>query len=72
MHISEILSALGRANEHNARASISGALGAYVRKGEIFVRPKPNTFGLIELGHHESGDAPEEEPPANFGALEVP
>lgn len=67
MPITEILSGLGKANDHNARASISGALGAYVRRGEVFTRPRPNTFGLVELGHH---DLPvEDEPPADFGSL---
>lgn len=66
LHIAEILSGLGKANDHNARASISGALGAYVRRGEVFTRPRPNTFGLVELGQIES---PEDEPPTDFGSL---
>jgi hypothetical protein len=44
-----------------------------VRKGEIFTRPSPNTFGLIELGHDNEDDAnPESEPPVNFGEDEPP
>jgi hypothetical protein len=66
LHISEILSGLGRPNDHNARASLSGALGAYVRRGEVFTRPRPNTFGLVELGHTEVS---EDEPPADFGTV---
>ena len=68
LHIGEILTALGKTNDHNARASISGALGAYVRRGEVFTRPRPNTFGLDELGHHESAD---ELPPEDFGSLKA-
>jgi hypothetical protein len=71
LHISEILKELGRTNDKNARASISGALGAYVRKGEVFVRPKPNTFGLAELGHHNLADEAEDEPPADFGSFKA-
>jgi hypothetical protein len=36
-----------------------------VRKGEVFTRPGPNIFGLIELGHANEPDS--EEPPADFG-----
>lgn len=69
LRIAEILSGLGKADDHNARASISGALGAYVRKGEVFTRPRPNTFGLVELGHHDVETV--EEPPADFGSLKA-
>jgi hypothetical protein len=69
LHIGEILNGLGKMDDHNARASITGALGAYVRRGEIFTRPRPNTFGLVELGHSESAD--EEVPPADFGKLKA-
>lgn len=65
VHVVELLKALGREPTREARASLSGSLAAYVRRGEIFSRPSPNTFGLIELGH--GNDAPEDEPPADFG-----
>lgn len=68
LHITEILSGLGKPDDHKARASITGAIGAYVRRGEVFTRPRPNTFGLVELGHNATSD--EEEPPADFGSLE--
>ena len=67
-HVTELLEALGRPATREARASLSGSLAAYVRKGEIFTRPNPNTFGLIELGHDNEGNAgPDDEPPADFG-----
>jgi hypothetical protein len=67
-HVSEILEALGRPATRKARASLSGSLAAYVRKGEIFTRPSPNTFGLIELGRENEDEAsPANEPPADFG-----
>jgi hypothetical protein len=72
-HVSELLEALGRPATRQARASLSGSLAAYVRKGEIFTRPSPNTFGLLELGHNNEADAsPEDEPPAGFGEDEPP
>jgi len=67
-HVTELLEALGRPVTREARASLSGSLAAYVRKGEVFTRPSPNTFGLIELGHvNEHEASPDNEPPAGFG-----
>jgi hypothetical protein len=72
-HVTELLEALGRPATREARASLSGSLAAYVRKGEIFTRPSPNTFGLIELGHVNEDEAnPDNEPPAGFGEDEAP
>jgi len=72
-HVTELLEALGRPATREARASLSGSLAAYVRKGEIFTRPSPNTFGLIELGHESEGDAAtDDEPPPDFGEDEPP
>jgi hypothetical protein len=67
LHINEILHALGRPIDHGNKVSVSGSLAMYVRKGEIFTRPAPNTFGLIEKGHDVSALA--EEPPSGFGAV---
>jgi hypothetical protein len=72
-HVTELLEALDRPATREARASLSGSLAAYVRKREIFTRPSPNTFGLIELGHETQDNAsPENEPPAGFGEDEPP
>jgi hypothetical protein len=72
-HVSELLEALGRPVTRESRVSLSGSLAAYVRKGEIFTRSGPNTFGLIELGHvNENKANPEHEPPAGFGEDEPP
>ena len=68
-HVLELLQALGKEPTREARASLSGSLAAYVRKGEIFTRPSPNTFGLVELGHRnqdENGSG-SDDPPAQFG-----
>lgn len=66
VHIDEILEALGRDVTREAKASLTSSLAAYVRRGEIFTRPAPNTFGLYELGH-DALEAVVQEPPINFG-----
>src|SRR5690606_24863685 len=66
VHVNEILEALGREATREAKASLTSSLAAYVRRGEIFTRPAPNTFGLAELGH-ETTDEDAAEPPADFG-----
>lgn len=66
VHIDEILEALGKGATREAKASLTSSLAAYVRRGEIFTRPAPNTFGLVELGH-EANDEESPQPPADFG-----
>jgi hypothetical protein len=66
-HISEILEALGKEATREGRASLTSSLAAYVRREEIFTRPAPNTFGLIELGHESVEDTVDPEPPSEFG-----
>ncbi len=66
LHVNELLQAVGKAVTRVNRSGLSGSLGAYVRRGEIFTRPAPNTYGLVEL---QDGAAPATtpEPPLNFG-----
>lgn len=66
MHISEILTKLGRPVNRETRSAISGALSGYVRRGAIFTRPAPNTFALVEV----SDDEQPLEPPDDFGSDE--
>jgi hypothetical protein len=54
MQINEILRAIGRTADKKNRLSLSGSLAHYVRAEEIFTRPAPNTFGLIELERGEN------------------
>ncbi|MEK6375296.1 MAG: hypothetical protein AABO58_21690 [Acidobacteriota bacterium] len=68
LHIGDILKGLGKNSDRKARLSVTSALGAYVRKGEVFVRTGPNTFGLMELGH-QPHSTPLEEPPEDFGSI---
>lgn len=68
MHITEILKALNQPNDKKHRLSLSGSLSAYVRNSQIFSRPAPNTFGLIEANKAAIGlDSGETEIPEDFG-----
>ena len=51
VHISALLEALEKEGTRENRASLTSSLAAYVRRNQVFTRPAPNTFGLIELGH---------------------
>ena len=66
MHINSLTEAIGADTSREGRISLASSLAAYVRKGEIFTRPAPNTFGLVELGHKTIPDE-DDGPPANFG-----
>jgi hypothetical protein len=72
MHIADLLKALNKANDNTNRAAVSGSISAYYRKGQIFTRPAPNTFGLVEYppepqtASRSNGTTPKE-PPPNFG-----
>lgn len=64
MHIMDLLKAIGRDPTSEHRASVGGSLAAYVRKGVVFSRPAPNTFGLAEWGQDVTVD---DGPPEDFG-----
>jgi len=65
MHLNEILKAIGKTTSKKDRVALSGSLGWYVRKGEVFMRSAPNTFGLIGMESDE-----EMVPPDDFGLVE--
>lgn len=48
LHVDDILRRLNRPINKKSRASLSGQISIYVRKGQIFTKPEPNTFGLRE------------------------
>jgi hypothetical protein len=66
VYLDDLLEAMGKEVTRDSKASLAGSLAAYVRREEIFSRPAPSTFGLIELGHFEVLDE-EEAPPPGFG-----
>src|SRR6266851_6954391 len=62
LHINDLLIAIGKPVDKKSRVSLAGSLSNYARKGEIFTKTAPNTFGLKEF------DPPsEEELPESFG-----
>ena len=65
LHVNDILKALGKPIEKRSRMSLAGSLSGYARKGGIFSRPAPNTFGLLEMGSASRAD--ENGPPDDFG-----
>jgi len=67
VHIDDLLINMGKKVTRDSKASLASSLAAYVRRNEIFSRPAPNTFGLIELGHHTVESDIEDEPVAGFG-----
>jgi hypothetical protein len=69
LHINDLLVAIGKGTSRNERAGLSGTLAAYVRRGEVFTRPAPNTFGLVDAKQPEESKAQEAVPPAGFGKL---
>jgi len=64
LHVDEILKERGKERTRENRTALGGSLSAYVRKGIIFTRVAPNTFGLLEL---ENRTTPQSEPPSDFG-----
>ncbi len=65
MHISELLRSLSKPDDNDSRAALSGSISSYVRKNQIFTRPAPNTFGLIEFPTVTQRNS---SPPVNFGS----
>ena len=49
LHVNEILSGIGKPQDRANRSGLNSSLSMYVRKREIFTRPAPNTYGLIEF-----------------------
>ena len=45
----KIVTGIGRPDTKEIRMSISGQLGRYVRRGDVFKRVGPNEFSLIGL-----------------------
>jgi hypothetical protein len=67
MHITEILKALNQPIDKKHKLSLSGSLSTYVRNAQIFTRPAPNTFGLIEMNNKAHGESGVEDLPEDFG-----
>jgi len=53
LHVMEILKQLGKEQNKKNRVSLAGSMAGYVRKGQVFTKTAPNTFGLIEMDRKE-------------------
>jgi hypothetical protein len=49
MFIDDILIAVGRPVTRDSREDLRRLLVPWVRRGDVFTRPRPSRFGLIEL-----------------------
>ena len=55
MHIKDLVEEMGlKANRANTQG-LASSLRSYVLKGEVFTKPAPNTYGLIEFGETAAG-----------------
>lgn len=63
LHVTDLLPAIGKEPTRANQGALNSSLSAYVRKGEIFTRPAPNTYGLLEFDESEPIDVP----PPGFG-----
>lgn len=63
LHINNLLTAIGKEPNRANQGALNSSLSVYVRKGEIFTRPAPNTYGLLEFDEPSLPNAP----PPGFG-----
>lgn len=64
LYINDIMEAIGMETTKQNRATLASSLNLYVNKNQIFTRPAPGTFGLINM---EDMEVVETELPDNFG-----
>jgi len=55
VYLVNLLESMGVATTLANKRALASALSAYARKREIFTRPEPNTFGLIEFEQGTEG-----------------
>lgn len=67
LHITDIVKAIGKPNDKRNRLALAGGIARYARKGQIFVKAGPNTFGLAEL--QQAKNQVLAEPPDDFGSI---
>jgi hypothetical protein len=71
LHVTELLSHLGKASDRKARLSLSASLSSYARRQQVFTKLGQNTFGLSDMPQNSAPTAPTngsaDEPPPDFG-----
>lgn len=71
LHISEILTGIGKEDTKQKRASLGSSLARYARKGEVFQRgPRPNEFAVIPDG--SAGGAHDSKPSKPEDSVQLP
>jgi hypothetical protein len=55
MHVKELAQAIGLKLDRASTQGLASAIRLYLMKGEIFTKPAPNTYGLVEFGESEQG-----------------
>jgi hypothetical protein len=69
MPIGDILKSLGKPQDKKHRVSLAGTLSGYARKGKVFTKTAPNTFGLVEFG--AAANTPDgDDLPDEFGRMQ--
>jgi hypothetical protein len=63
LHVDELLKRLGKEINRTTKGALAGSISAYARKGAVFTRTAPNTFGLAEFD--QAAEQPQ--PPEGFG-----
>ena len=73
IHINLIIASMGEAGKAFVGPKFNGLVGSltgYAKKGRVFTRPEPNTFGLVEFIHNSieakvetNKETTEEQPP---------
>ena len=72
LHIGEIVRRLEIEDTPGNRNSLVGVISRYVRRGQIFIRTAPNTFGLLAGPSDAESDEEESESPKPTGQLRIP
>ncbi len=49
MHIDEIVPFMGKDYSDSMKVGLAGSLSSYAKKGKVFTKTAPRTFGLIEF-----------------------
>jgi hypothetical protein len=65
LYLTTLLEGMGVPTTAKNKRALASSLSAYARRGDIFTRPQPNTFGLVEFGGGPVGvDAVDDGTPA--------
>jgi hypothetical protein len=69
LHIGELVAAIGKPSDKKTRVSLAGSIAWYVRRKQVFTRPAPNTFGLVEMNTSRQKTSSVPPLPESFGEV---